>query len=67
MSYRGHVKDGVIVLDEPANLEEGAPVRIEILRKTERRSLHPDIKKFTGVIPPDIDVRAEYAQGVLKR
>ena len=30
MTYRGHIKNGVAVLDGPANLPEGTTVRIEI-------------------------------------
>ena len=30
MVYKGHVKNGAIVLDEPANLPEGAVVRVEL-------------------------------------
>jgi hypothetical protein len=30
MTYKGKVKDGVVVVDEPANLPEGAEVRIEL-------------------------------------
>ncbi len=29
MTYKGHVENGVIVLDEPADLPEGATVQIE--------------------------------------
>ena len=31
MTYRGHVRNGTVVLDEPAALEEGAEVRVEIV------------------------------------
>lgn len=31
MTYLGHVKNGVIVLDAPATLGEGTPVRVESL------------------------------------
>ena len=31
MSYRGHVKDGLVVLDTPGLLPEGAEVRIEVV------------------------------------
>jgi len=31
MNYRGHVKDGLVVLDTPGLLPEGAEVRIEVL------------------------------------
>ena len=32
MPYRGHVEKGVVVLDEPVELAEGAQVQIEVLR-----------------------------------
>lgn len=31
MTYQGHFENGVIVLDEPANLPDGAKVRVELL------------------------------------
>lgn len=30
MTYKGHVQNGAIVLDEPVPLPEGAPVKIEL-------------------------------------
>ena len=30
MTYRGHVEDGAIVLDEPMDLPEGTLVRVEL-------------------------------------
>ena len=30
MAYKGHVENGVIVLDEPMSLPEGAAVRVEL-------------------------------------
>jgi hypothetical protein len=30
MSYRGHIKAGVAVVDEPIDLPDGTPVRIEV-------------------------------------
>jgi len=34
MVHRGHVKNGVVVLDEPVPLPEGAEVRVEIVEGT---------------------------------
>ncbi len=31
MVYRGHVKNGVVVLDESTSLPEGAEVRVEVV------------------------------------
>jgi hypothetical protein len=30
-------------------------------------ALHPDIKKFTGIIPPDVDAKEVYAEYVLEK
>jgi hypothetical protein len=35
MTYRGHVNKGVVVLDEPVAIEEGAEVRVEVVEKEE--------------------------------
>jgi hypothetical protein len=32
MTYRGHIKNGIAVLDERVNLPEGTPVRVEVER-----------------------------------
>jgi hypothetical protein len=32
MTYRGHIKNGVAVLDTPVSLPDGTPVRVEIER-----------------------------------
>jgi hypothetical protein len=36
MTYRGHVKNGQITLDEPARLPEGVAVNVEVI-------LQPDV------------------------
>jgi len=33
MTYRGHVKNGQIALDEPAKLPEGAAVSVEVIQE----------------------------------
>ena len=67
MTYKGHVHNGKVILDGPVSLTEGARVRIEVLHESQPEPLHPEIVRFTGVLPPDIDVRAEYAEGVVKK
>jgi hypothetical protein len=67
MTYRGHIQNGMVVLDEPAQLTEGARVRIEILEETQQESLHPEILRYTDVLPENIDVRGEYAEGMVKK
>ena len=36
MTYKGHVANGVVVLDEPAPLDEGTEVRIELVTVSPR-------------------------------
>ena len=33
MTYRGHIRAGQIALDEPAQLPEGAEVKVEVLER----------------------------------
>jgi hypothetical protein len=32
MTYRGHIQNGIAVLDGPVNLPDGTPVRVEVDR-----------------------------------
>jgi len=63
MTYRGHVTNGVVVLDEPADIEDGTVVRVEPVRKQARArqkrvpTLYEQMKPFIGVLkglPPDL-------------
>lgn len=60
MVYRGHVENGQIVLDSGVELPEGATVAVEFIATPRKDSLHPDLQRFTGIIPRDTDARAEY-------
>jgi len=64
MVYRGHVKNGVAVLDEPTVLPEGAEVRIELATPTDSiAELREGLLKFAGRIkdmPPDMARRHDY-------
>jgi hypothetical protein len=55
MTYRGHVKNGVVVLEHKARLAEGTAVRVEPLKKVVRRkkiqngqTLGARLMKFAG-------------------
>ena len=56
MTYRGHVKGGVIVLDEHVSLEEGTEVSIEVMgdRVTSggdiRKARFEALRPFIGII-----------------
>jgi hypothetical protein len=67
MNYKGHVQNGVIVLDEPAELREGASVTIEVTDsepneyasiRAERASLYGPLKGAVEM-PPDWAQRSE--------
>lgn len=60
MVYRGHVENGQIVLDPGVELPEGATVVVEFIATPRADSLHPDLERFTGIIPRDTDARTEY-------
>ena len=58
MTYKGHVQNGVVVLDEPVSLPEGAEVRVEPLEKEDGfRALREGLLKLAGTVkgmPPDM-------------
>ncbi len=54
MTIKGHVENGVVVLDEPIQLENGTPVTVEVRgRKELLFPLHPSIIALTGILPLD--------------
>ena len=64
MVYRGHVKNGVVVLDEAVPLPEGAKVTVELVERGEE-DLHPEIAKFSGILPANLDVKEAYIHGLM--
>jgi hypothetical protein len=51
MVYYGHVKDGVVVLDETIGLPEGAQVQVAVLPPcVEESSLGARLMKFSGEV-----------------
>jgi len=57
MTYRGHLKNGAVLLDEPAHLPEGSPVEVTPLPATSGvgeaaagPTLYETLKDFVGVI-----------------
>jgi hypothetical protein len=64
MTYRGKVKNGVVVLDDPSALPEGAEVSVRPVKgnrrsanRGRRRSLYERFKPFIGIakgLPPDL-------------
>jgi hypothetical protein len=79
MVYRGRVKNGVVVLEGRARLEEGVEVSVRPLRKAIRRAagkkrprtLYERLKSVVGKVkglPPDLSVNHDhYLYGVPKK
>jgi hypothetical protein len=57
MTYRGHIKNGLVVFDERVALPEGAEVRVEPVPTQGRMTLAERFKDVIGCIsdlPPDM-------------
>lgn len=62
MTLKGHVENGVVVLDEPADLREGEEVRVQLSRRAEAPeedapTLYDQLKDVIGIaegLPPDL-------------
>ena len=70
MVYRGHVKNGVVVLDEPAELPEGAEVRVELAEEEDCTTLADRLRDVIGIGegPSDLaEHHDHYAHGKPKR
>jgi len=69
MTYRGHIKNGQILLDEPAQLPEGAEVQIEVIGRANGESddLPELLLRHAGQgrgLPPDLAAEHDhYAHG----
>ena len=68
MAYRGTVKNGVIVLDEPGALPEGVKVSVRPVKakagkgKTPTQSFYERYKRFAGAVkelPADSSVKLD--------
>jgi hypothetical protein len=63
MTYRGHIKNGTVVLDLPAELPEGAPVEVTVL--TSVRPPITSIDQLRSALP-DSDFGEEFEQTLRK-
>jgi len=59
MPFRGHVHNGVVVLDEPALLPEGAEVRVEPVAPKQGKTLADRLRNIIGSVP---DLPADLAE-----
>ncbi len=71
MTYKGHVENGVVVLEQPAALPEGTEVDVLPVEKPAREStLSEMLLKHAGTIPgpPDLAINHDhYLYGVPKK
>jgi len=74
MVYKGHVENGMVVLDEPADIQEGTPVLIEVADKRAhglRRSLAERMSNVIGKaqnLPEDAaEHHDDYLYGIIKK
>jgi hypothetical protein len=58
MTCKGRVKNGVVILDEPSSLPEGAEVRVEAIEEADEYTKFRDrLLGFAGIMedmPPDM-------------
>lgn len=72
MTYRGHVQNGQIMLDEPAPLPEGAEVQVEVMENGEEKpGIWDKLLKLAGTVeglPPDMaENHDHYLHGTPKK
>lgn len=60
MTYKGQVRQGKIELENAIKLPEGAIVKVELIGAAVTEDLHPDIVRFTGIIPDNVNGEVEY-------
>ncbi len=67
MTYNGHIKNGVVVLDEAPDLPEGAKVIVNVLGDGEAESIHPEVDRLTGILPGDLDAEDAHRQRLMDK
>ena len=65
MVYHGRVKNGVVVLDEAVSLPEGIKVIVDVLGGEEDEEIHPEIRRFSGILPADLNGKESYRRGLM--
>ncbi len=67
MTYSGHIKNGVVVLDEAADLPEGAKVIVDVIEPGAPEAVHPEIERLTGILPPELDVEQVHRKRLMDK
>lgn len=50
MVYKGHIENGVAILDEPADIEEGTTVLIEVADERTHGAVKSLAERMSGII-----------------
>jgi hypothetical protein len=71
MTYRGHVHNGVVVLEEPVVLPEGASVQVDLINEDTGTTLYEQLAPLVGAakgLPPDLASNHDaYLHGQFKK
>lgn len=60
MTFKGRIENGRVVLENTVLLPEGTSVLVELIPIRSTDDLHPDIQKFTGIVPQNVDAQTEH-------
>lgn len=60
MVLRGHVRNGVVVLDQPTELPEGAEVRVEVVSPAEKCGPKQTQRREGGQWKGQVDIAADF-------
>lgn len=67
MHIIGHIKQGVVVPDEPLSLPDGTRVKIQPMAEDSTPSIAPEVAQFAGLIPADIDIDDTRLTSILEK
>ena len=67
MDIIGHVRQGVIVLDEASSLPDGTRVRIQPMPEDSAQAIDPQVAQFAGLLPADFDVDDARLASILEK
>ncbi|MBI4559499.1 MAG: hypothetical protein HY706_18075 [Candidatus Hydrogenedentes bacterium] len=64
MTYHGHIENGIVTLDEPTHLPDGTRVVVEVRSAASSVEIHPEVKRFSGILPKGVDYRKIYCEAL---
>jgi len=67
MGYRGRIRNGAVVFEEPVSLPEGTVVEVVVPEAHENKELTLDLERFRGILPANLDARDAYRRGLLEK